>query len=64
MNFRRKYIMLMLFGIYLLFASVFDTNIYFRTVFLIIGVINISVCTNAISLYNYNKGYYKEDLND
>lgn len=56
--------MLMLFGIYLLFASVFDTNIYFRTVFLIIGVINISVCTNAISLYNYNKGYYKEDLND
>ena len=58
MNFKTKYLLILFFGVYLTAYSLFEKTIWLKIFFLVIGILDMIVSTCAITVYNYNKGYY------
>lgn len=60
MNYKTKKLLILLIGVGLVSVSVVESNVWLRIVFIVMGVIDISISTSMITLYNYNQGYYKD----
>lgn len=63
MNFKTKYLLILFFGIWLTAYSLIEQTLWLKVIFLIVGILDMTVSTCAITVYNYDKGYYR-DLND
>ncbi|MBQ7927738.1 MAG: hypothetical protein IJ287_03195 [Methanobrevibacter sp.] len=63
MNFKTKYLLILFFGIWLTAFSLIEQTLWLKVIFLIVGILDMIVSTCAITVYNYDKGFYR-DLND
>ena len=60
MNFKTKYLLILFFGVYLTAYSLFEKTIWLKILFLILGILDMIVSICAITIYNYDKGYYRD----
>lgn len=58
MNFKTKYLLILFFGVYLTAYSLFEKTIWLKIFFLVIGILDMIVSICAITVYNYDKGFY------
>lgn len=58
MNFKTKYLLILFFGVYLTAYSLFEKTIWLKILFLIMGILDMIVGLSAITIYNYDKGFY------
>lgn len=59
MDYRIKRLFSLLLGVFLICASVVEVYTPFKMLFLTVGVLNISIQSCMICLYNYSQGYYE-----
>lgn len=60
MNFKTKYLLILFFGAYLIAYSLFEKTIWLKILFLIMGILDMIVGLSAITIYNYDKGFYRD----
>lgn len=58
MNYKTKQIILLIIGIIFIIMSEYETNHIFRNILFIGGIIDISLSSTMICLWNYYQGYY------
>ena len=60
MNFKTKYLLILFFGVYLTAYSLIEQTLWLKIFFSVIGILDMIVGLSAITIYNYDKGFYRD----